>query len=327
MSSNENPYPPLPGVLEAVGRAVSATNRYPDPGSADLVAALAAQLAVPAGHLALGTGSVGVLAHLVQVTCDAGDEVVFGWRSFEAYPIITRVAGAAAVPVPLRADLRHDLPAMAAAVTDRTRLILLCTPNNPTGPVITQAELDDFLAKVPSELLVVVDEAYLEFVRDPAAVDGLATYRARDNVAVLRTFSKAYGLAGLRVGYAVAPDPVAAALRKVSTPFGVSVAAQAGAVASLAAQPELLERVAAVVAERDRVVAALREQGHRVPQSEGNFVWLPLGPRTAEFAQACQEVNLAVRPFAGDGVRVTIAEPAANDRLLTVTSGFAPQVV
>jgi histidinol-phosphate aminotransferase len=327
MSSNENPYPPLPGVLEAIAAASSTSQRYPDARSSELVAVLADRLGVPAGHLAASTGSVAVLAHLMQITCDAGDEVVFAWRSFEAYPILARIAGAVPVQVPLRTDLHHDLDAMAAAVTDRTRIILVCTPNNPTGPVVRQPDLDAFLARVPPDVLVVVDEAYVEFVRDTAAVDGLATYRAHENVAVLRTFSKAYGLAGLRVGYAVAHEPVAAALRKVATPFGVSAVAQAAAVASLAAEPALLERVQAVVQERSRVVAGLRDQGYDIAQAEGNFVWLALGTRTQEFAEACAEVNLAVRPFGDEGVRVTIAEPAANTRLLSVTPKFAPEVV
>ena len=324
MSSNENPYPPLPGVVDAIAVAAAEAHRYPDAGSSDLVAALSRRLGVRPAEVVLGTGSVAVLSHLVQATCDAGDEVLFAWRSFEAYPIVTQVAGAVPVAVPLRADATHDLGAMAKAVTDRTRLILVCTPNNPTGPVVTRSELDEFLAQVPADVLVVVDEAYLEFVRDPAAVDGLATYRARPNVALLRTFSKAYGLAGLRVGYALAHEPVATALRKVRTPFGVSGIAQAAAVASLALEAELLERVDAVVAERSRVLAALREQGYDVPQSEGNFVWLALGERTQQFAAACADANLSVRPFGAEGARVTIAEAEANTRLLGITPAFAP---
>lgn len=324
MSSNENPYPPLPGVIDAIIDALGVSHRYPDHHSTELTAALAERLGVPDAHLALATGSVAMLAHLVQISCDAGDEVIFAWRSFEAYPIMAQIAGAVPVTVPLLADAGHDLDAMAAAVTDRTRLILVCTPNNPTGPVVHQDRMDAFLARVPRDVLVVVDEAYLEFVTDDHAVDGLATYRGRDNVALLRTFSKAYGLAGLRVGYAVAHEPVAAALRKVATPFGVSRVAQAAAVASLAAEPQLQERVDALVGERTRVVSALRRQGFDPPAAEGNFVWLPLGARTGEFAQACATVNLSVRPFSDEGVRITIAEPEANDRLLTVTPAYAP---
>ena len=323
LSSNENPYPPLPGVIEAITKAAGLSHRYPDPASTDLTRALAEHLDVPADHLALGTGSVAVLTHLAQVTCDAGDEILHAWRSFESYPIVAGIVGATSVAVPLRADGTHDLPAFAKHLTDRTRLVLVCTPNNPTSTVVTQAEVDALLGEVSPEVLVVIDEAYAEFVRDPAAVDGLATYRRYPNVAVLRTFSKAYGLAGLRVGYVVAPPGVAAAVRQVSTPFGVSTVAQAAGVASLAAEAQLLERVAALVVERDRVLQALRAQGHQVPEPQGNFVWLPLGDRTAEFQDACARVSLAVRGFGTEGVRITIAEPEANDRMLTVSAGFA----
>jgi histidinol-phosphate aminotransferase len=226
------------------------------------------------------------------------------------------------VQVPLDADARHDLEAMLAAITERTRLVLVCTPNNPTGPVVHQGELDAFLDRVPSDVLVVIDEAYLEFVTDPEVPDALATYRQRPNVAVLRTFSKAYGLAGLRVGYAVAHEPVAQALRKTAVPFGVSDIAQQAAIASLEAYDELQERVDALVAERTRVVAALREQGWAVPQTEANFVWLPLGNDTLAFAADADEAGLVVRPFPGDGVRCTIAETEANDRLIAVAGRF-----
>ena len=222
LSSNENPYPPLPGVVEAAYGAVSAMNRYPDMGSSALYAALSTRLGVPVSDLAAATGSVALIYQLVSAFCDPGDEVVYAWRSFEAYPIAVTTAGATSVQVPVLADGRHDLDAMVAAVTDRTKVVLVCTPNNPTGPAVTQAELDAFLAAVPSHVVVVVDEAYLEFVRMDDAVDGLATYRAHPNVVVFRTFSKAYGLAGFRVGYAVAQEPLAAALRAVSLPFGVS---------------------------------------------------------------------------------------------------------
>jgi histidinol-phosphate aminotransferase len=183
-------------------------------------------------------------------------------------------------------------------------------------------ELARLLDAVPRDVLVVIDEAYREFVRDPDVPDGIELYRDRPNVAVLRTFSKAYGLAGLRVGYAVAHTPVADALRKTAVPFGVSGPAQAAAIASLAAQDELFERVELLVAERTRVLAGLREQGWDVPDSQANFVWLPLGERSVEFAQACAAVGLAVRPFAGEGVRCTVAEREANDRLLQVTGEF-----
>ena len=322
LSSNENPYPPLPGVVEAVQAGVSAMNRYPDMGSVALYAALADRLDVPVDHLSVATGSVGLIYQLVQAFCDPGDEVVFAWRSFEAYPIAVTAAAAAAVRVPVTADGRHDLDAMLAAITDRTKVVLVCTPNNPTGPAVTQAELDAFLAAVPPRVLVVVDEAYVEFVRMDDPVDGVATYRRHQNVVLTRTFSKAYGLAGFRVGYAVAPAPVAAALRAVSLPFGVSTVAQAAAIASLEHEAELLERVESLVAERTRVVDGLRAAGWAVPEAQGNFVWLELGDRTLDFAAAADEAGIVVRPFAGEGCRVTVGEEEANDRLIEVARAF-----
>ena len=322
LSSNENPYPPLPGVVEAATRAVEVMNRYPDMGSRALYEALAERLGVPVEDLAAATGSVALIYQLLQAFCEPGDEVVYAWRSFEAYPIAVTAAGARSVQVPLRADGHHDLDAMAEAITERTRVVMVCTPNNPTGPAVSQAELDAFLARVPEHVVAVVDEAYLEFVRMDDAVDGLATYRAHPNVVLFRTFSKAYGLAGFRVGYAVAQPEVAGALRAVSLPFGVSAVAQAAAVASLEAGEELLARVDALVVERDRVEAGLRAAGWEVPDAQGNFVWFALGERAAEFAAACDEAGIVVRPFAGEGCRVSIGEVEASDRLLEVAAAF-----
>jgi histidinol-phosphate aminotransferase len=297
-------------------------NRYPDMGSVALYAALGERFGVPVEHLSVATGSVGLIYQLVQAFCDPGDEVVFAWRSFEAYPIAVTAAAATSVKVPVLPDGRHDLDAMAAAITDRTKVVLVCTPNNPTGPAVSQADLDAFIAKVPSHVLVVVDEAYVEFVRMDDAVDGLALHREFANVVVTRTFSKAYGLANFRVGYAVAHEDVAGALRAVSLPFGVSGVAQAAAIASLAAEAELLERVEALVAERARVRDALLATGWEIPEAQGNFVWFPLGDRAVDFAAACAEVGVTVRPFAGDGVRVSIGETEANDRIIEVAKRF-----
>lgn len=324
VSSNENPNPPLPSVVEVIESAATQINRYPDMGVTALTDALAAHLDVPREQIATGTGSVGVLAQIIQSTCDPGDEVVYAWRSFEAYPIVVAIAGATSVQVPLTDDHRHDLDAMAAAITERTRVVLVCTPNNPTGPSVTHAELEAFIARVPEDVLVVVDEAYLEFVEGEGEVDGLDLRRRHDNVMLLRTFSKAYGLAGLRVGYAVAPEPVAEALRKTATPFGVNLIAQAAAIASLEAQDELDVRVRQIIAERARVLAALREAGWKVSDSQANFVWFPLGERTGDFVAACAEAGLAVRPYGTDGVRVTIGETEANDRLIEVARAFGP---
>lgn len=323
LSSNENPYPPLPGVLEAATEAAAAMNRYPDMGSSALYDALSARLGVPTDDLAAATGSVALIYQLVNAFCGPGDEVVYAWRSFEAYPIAVTVGGATIVQVPLTSEGRHDLDAMAAAVTERTRIVMVCTPNNPTGPAVSQAELDAFLAKVPPHVVVVVDEAYLEFVRMADAVDGLATYRAHPNVVLFRTFSKAYGLAGFRVGYAVAPGPIASALRAVSLPFGVSHVAQAAAIASLEAGDALMERVDELVARRVDVVARLRDVGWELPDAQGNFVWFPLGERTPDFAAACGEAGVSVRPYATDGVRVTIGEAEALDRIVEVAARFA----
>jgi histidinol-phosphate aminotransferase len=301
-------------------------NRYPDMGNSALYDALADRLGVPTGRLAAGTGSVAVLYHLLQAFCEPGDEVVYAWRSFEAYPIAVSASGAVSVQVPVTAEGRHDLDAMAATVTDRTRLVIVCTPNNPTGPSVTDTELRAFVEKVPDHVLVVVDEAYREFVRSDDLVDGVDLQRTHANVAVMRTFAKAYGLAGLRVGYLVAHETVAAAVRACALPFGVSSVAQAAAVAGLAAEAELLERVDSIVLERNRVVAALADQGWSLPDAQGNFVWLPLGDRTSEFAAAAEQAGISVRPFAGEGVRVSIGEPAANDILLAVTGDWASEV-
>jgi histidinol-phosphate aminotransferase len=320
LSSNENPYPPLPSVVEKVAAAAASLNRYPDMGASALYAALGARLDVDVARLATGAGSVAVLYNLLQAACGDGDEVVYAWRSFEAYPIAVGLTGARDVPVPLGPGARHDLTAMRKAVTDDTRVVFICSPNNPTGPAVHRDELMELVDAVPPSVIVVIDEAYREFVTDEDSVDGLEVAQGRNNVVVLRTFSKAYGLAGLRVGYAIAPPPIAEAIRKCSLPFGVSQLAQVAAVASLEAEPALLDRVAALVDERARVVAALREQGWSVPDAQGNFVWLPLGERSADFAAHCDARGVSVRPFAGDGVRISVGEKEANDLFLSAAA-------
>jgi histidinol-phosphate aminotransferase len=220
------------------------------------------------------------------------------------------------VTVPL-SDAHLDLTAMAAAITDRTRLVLLCSPNNPTGPALAESEVKAFLEAVPPRVLVVLDEAYAEFVDDPAAVDGTTLLASYPNLLVLRTFSKAYGLAGLRVGYALAGDPkVAAALRQVHLPFAVSIAAQAAALASLEVEPVLLERVAQIVAMREPLRRELLAMGWDVPPSQGNFVWLPAGEDSVRVSQVFEDHSVLVRCFAGDGLRITIGTPSDNARVL-----------
>lgn len=320
LSSNENPYPPLPGVVERASAELARINRYPDAGMVSLYDALAAKFGLPTDCFAAGTGSVAVLFALLTAHLEPGDEIVYAWRSFEAYPIAADLTGATAVRVPLRADATHDLEAMAAAVTERTKVVLLCTPNNPTGPVVTAAELTVFLATVRPDVLVVVDEAYVEFVRDPDAASGLGALVRHPNVVVLRTFSKAYGLAGLRVGYAIARPEIATSIRKATPPFTVSDVAQAAAVASLDAQEALDERVEAVVQERIAMVRGLREQGWELPETQANFVWLPLGDSALDFAAACEPIS--VRPFAGEGVRISIGTPQVNRELLAAAAAW-----
>jgi histidinol-phosphate aminotransferase len=325
VSSNENPYPPLKRVRKVIERAAREVNRYPDMAVTELTAAIAEAVGVEPSHVATGTGSVGVLGQIIQATCDAGDEVVYAWRSFEAYPIVTALAGATSVRVGLDAEARHRLDAMLAAVTDRTKVVIICSPNNPTGPAVRERELRRFMERVPSSVLVVFDEAYLEFVTDPEAPDAIQLWREYPNLIVLRTFSKAYGLAGLRVGYAVAHDRIATALRQTAVPFGVSSIAQAAAVASLRDAVELKQRVDALVAERARVAAALEDQGWKLPASEANFVWFPLGTDSTAFTAACQEAGLMVRQYGDEGVRATIGETEANDRLIEVAQKFGPR--
>jgi histidinol-phosphate aminotransferase len=232
------------------------------------------------------------------------------------------MAGAVSVQVPLLPDERHDLDAMAAAVTERTRVIFICSPNNPTGQAVTALELEEFLERVPSDLVVVLDEAYAEFIGDDDIHDGVSVGRRHDNVVLLRTFSKAYGLAGLRVGFSIAHPEVTEALRKTALPFGVSSIAEEAALVSLEAEDELFERVHALVNERRRVTGALQEQGWELHPSFANFVWLRLGDLSAEFAAACEEQGITVRTFPGEGVRVTVAETEANDRFIEVAHKF-----
>ncbi|MFD1212202.1 histidinol-phosphate transaminase [Arthrobacter sp. GCM10027362] len=327
LSSNENPLPPIPAVLEAIN-ARTDIMRYPDPLCTALRTELASFLDVPAEDIVTGAGSLGALTQILQAYAGqdedgAMDEVVYPWRSFEAYPIMVGLAGARSVQVPNRADGTHDLEAMAAAVTDRTRVILLCTPNNPTGPALTTAQVEGFLAKVPRDVIVVIDEAYTEFVRDPEVVDGIRMYKKYPNVVVLRTFSKAHGLAGLRVGYSVSRPDITGHLRVAATPFAVSSIAEHAAITSLRHYGQVQERVQGLVDERERVVAGLKELGWKIPESQGNFVWLPLGDRAQEFAEFAGRQALSVRAFDGEGVRVSIGEAEANTRFLQLCAAYA----
>jgi histidinol-phosphate aminotransferase len=248
LASNETVSGPLPSVRAAIERATDVVNRYPDNGSAELKLALAKHLnsgrvGSPGGwapeHIAVGCGSVSLCQQLIQISASAGDEVLFGWRSFQIYPLQVRLAGATAVQVPL-SDHTFDLPAMLAAVTDRTRLIFVCNPNNPTSTVVDPDALTRFIEAVPSHILIAIDEAYVEYIRDGLLPDSLGLVRSHSNVVVLRTFSKAYGLAGLRVGYAAGHPELITALDKAYVPFTATSISQAAAIASLEAADELL---------------------------------------------------------------------------------------
>ncbi|MFC4005004.1 histidinol-phosphate transaminase [Prauserella oleivorans] len=322
LASNEVPGGPLPSVAEAIAQATSQVNRYPDMGSQALTERLSRELDVAGERIAVGCGSVSLCQQVVQAMCAPGEEVLFAWRSFEAYPIVTQVGNATPRTVPLDSDHVHDLDAMLAAITPTTRVVFVCNPNNPTGTVVRREALTRFLDGVPGDVLVVLDEAYREFVTDREVPDGLDFARTRRNVLVLRTFSKAYGLAGLRVGYAVGPEEVITALRKVYVAFSVNALAQTAAIASLDAKDELLARCSDVVLERTRVRDALLAAGYEVPETQANFVWLPLRERAVEFAEHAMQHKVVVRPFAGDGVRVTISTPEENDVFLEAARTF-----
>ncbi|OKL50758.1 histidinol-phosphate transaminase [Buchananella hordeovulneris] len=318
LSSNENPFPPSAAVVEAVARAAEEVHRYPDMTALPLRLALANELGVEADQLVAGNGSVAVLSHVLAAVCEAGDEVVMPWRSFEAYPIAAVVAGARPVQVPLTSEHRHDIAGLLAAITDRTRAVLVCSPNNPTGTVVSEAELAELLAGVPREVLVVLDEAYRDFAQvDGPVADGVELLRRHPNLLVLRTFSKAYALAGLRVGYAVAGRHLAAAVQATATPFGVNALGQAAALAALGEGERRRRQVTQIVAERERVVAELRSHGWHIGDSRANFFWFAAADHPPQLVTArCAAAGVLVRAFP-EGVRVSVGQRTDNDRLLS----------
>lgn len=309
LSSNKTAYQPLPSVVLAMQAAATTTHRYPDMTSSVLIDALASRLNLPSEQVAVGCGSSALCQQLVQITCaNTSDEVIFPWRSFEGYPIFVQVAGATPVAIPLSEDHRVDLAAMAAAVTPNTRLIFVCNPNNPTGTIVSKAEFQEFMSAVPSNIIVALDEAYFEYLRTddtPLAHELIHSY---ENLVGLRTFSKAFALAGARVGYAFGPAPIISALQKVAIPFAVNSVAQAGAVASLHAADTILARTNEVVFERERVAATLK-----TIESQANFVWIP--GASAETAQLLADRNVLVRCFP-EGIRITVTNPSEMDRLI-----------
>lgn len=326
LASNENANDPLPSVAKAVSEAALGMNRYPDHRCMEVREALADRHGVGLDEVTVGSGSVGVLQQLFAAYVDPGDEVVYPWRSFEVHPVFCAVSAAQAVTVPL-VDHAFDLDAVVGAVTDRTKIVVLSTPNNPTGTVCTTAELTALLAAVPDDVIVVIDEAYREFVTDPNVADPIeAIVPSHPNALVLRTFSKAYGLANLRVGYGIGHTDVIGALDKVALPFIVSGIAQVAALASLAPQAsaELDERVAGILAERDRVSAALASLGWPVVPSQANFVYLPVGDGAMDLFVRLEKQGLVTRPFEGEGVRISLGTPLQNDRLLEALEAFEP---
>jgi histidinol-phosphate aminotransferase len=315
LSSNELPFEPLEAVLEAVN-GVSGFNRYPDARATAVREALGAHYGLPAEQVLIGAGSVSLLYQAAQAAAGAGDEILYPWRSFEAYPGIVTVAGATSVQVPLKADASIDLDGLADAITERTRMVVVCTPNNPTGPAVRQDDFERFMERVPSNLLVIADEAYIEFVTDPAVLNATRLLRDYPNLVVARTFSKAYGLAGLRVGYMLGNAQVLQAFATTAIPFTISEQAQAATLAVMQEADAIRERVNEITARRDEVRRALIDQGWRVPETQANFVWLPAGEQTEGVNEILHEGGIVARAFPGDGLRVSIGEEASVSPLL-----------
>ena len=317
LSSNELAHPPLPTVLAGVEECLPRLGRYPDPTARELTEEIAGHLCLSPDEVAVGPGSAGALQQILLALCGEGDEVVYAWPGFDAYPLLVAVSGATSVRVPLTESGDHDLDEIRARVGARTRVVILCSPHNPTGSVIDQGKLHGFLRSLPDRVIAVVDEAYVEFERggDPPGVPEVL--RENGNTVILRTFSKAYGLAGLRVGYAAGPRQVMATVRKTAIPFGVTRLAERAAILSLRSPAQLRDRMAAVIAARTELTAGIRELGLPVLPSRGNFVWLPLTSAAESFARAAAMAGVKVRAFPGHGVRITVGEAEAHRILLT----------
>jgi histidinol-phosphate aminotransferase len=314
LASNEGPYPPFPAAIEAMAEVAAELNRYPDGGSSRLHAALAERHGVHPEEISVGSGADGCIDMLSQASLGVGDEVVCGWPSFASYPIYAAKQGAVVRKIPLLEN-RYDLEALASAVTPQTKLVYVCHPNNPTGTMNTKAELDAFFDRVPRDVLVVVDQAYFEYIDREDYPDAVETYFKNDRrVVVLRTFSKIYGLAGLRVGYAVGPEDVCEAMAKVRRPFDVSTPAQVAALASLDDDDEISRRRELNSAGIAELTAILTRHGlYPSPGAVGNFVYVDLGQDVAPFFEQLLRQGVIVRPLAGFGaptaVRITVGTP------------------
>lgn len=322
LSSNEMPFEPLPSIQAAITEGVGSLQEYPDMMAVNLRQRVAKFHGVDSDWVAVSNGSVNMIEKILDAACEPGDEVVCAWRSFESYPIATALAAALTIKVPVTDLGEHDLDAMAEAVTDKTAAIIVCSPNNPTGTAVTHADLARFLDRIDESIPVILDEAYIHFARmeDRVRSDELLAKHA--NLIVLRTFSKAYSLAGLRVGYALAHPATAETLRTVGTPFAVNALAQRAAIAALDATDKVVARTDDVVAERERVIAELADLGFAIPRSQANFMWFEM-TNVEPFLAAAERHRIVVRAFVGDGVRVSIGTPEANDRIIAAAADYA----
>jgi len=321
LALNESPYPPLHSVREAMQRAVAQAHRYPQFHPDDLTERIAAWCRVTPDRVAVGSGSVGVALQLLQAVVQPGDTVAYAWRSFDAYPLLIAMVGAQPVPVPLSPDGHQDLGALLAALDHRTRVVVLCNPHNPTGTLVTADALSAFLRQVPRHVTVLLDEAYVEFARDTDLPDTPALLGAHPNLLVLRTFSKAYGLAALRVGYGLGACDLVERIRRQQLPFGINAVATAAVKASLRADSELRLRVDTVVAERERLRHELVELGWHVRPGHANSVWLAAPDPIDEGAAALTDAGVQVRHYPGEGLRLTVGSRNANDTVLTALAG------
>lgn len=314
LASNENPWSPVPAVAAAIADAVSGVNRYADNNATDVREAIGNWLGIDSGNITVGCGSSGLLQQLFMTYVDPGDEVVFPYPSFEIYPVFSTLFDAVEVRTPL-IDHTFDLDAVADAVTDKTKLIFLATPNNPTGTSISMDDVAALLGKIPNDVIVVIDEAYREF-NDPSfgdPVDLLANHR---NVVITRTFSKAFGLAGLRSGYGVCDPEIIRELDKTRLAFSVNNLSQAGMLAAIEHEDAAMAKVAELLDERQRCVDALTEAGVDMPTTNANFIYIPTGDASANIATAMEKQGVVTRPFPGIGLRITIGTPEQNDRWL-----------
>ncbi len=321
LASNESPFPPHPKVVEAIAETAAAMNRYPDPDATLLRRRLAERYETDPSRIAVGNGSCEILLAAAAALCEPGDEILFAWPAFSMYPYLPALTGAREIRVPLDPDDVHDLEAMAAEVTAATQLLLVCNPNNPTGTHIPAAQIAAFCERVPARVTIALDEAYVEFQTDDdpdATIDLLAEF---PNLVVLRTFSKCYGLAGLRVGYAIGSAKFRAAIDAVRQPFSVNALAQAAGAEAILHSDDVLRRVENTVAERLRVEEGLRELGLRTAATQANFSWIDLGEaREAEIVVGLAAREIAVRPGTPLGdpghIRVSYGTAAENDRFL-----------